>query len=90
MDDTLFEGIYLFVSQSEELEAGETEKNVSFSCFPKSGFTHQPKSFLCPKTLKHCNTSHFREFRNALLRALWSLFVIGDATVFDALLVNVS
>ena len=48
------------------------------------------EKLLCPKALKHFITPHFREFRNALLRALWSLFVIGDATVFDALQSNVS
>ena len=79
MDDTLFERIYSLLSQSEALEEGETEENVLYSCILKSGFTHQLLSFY---DWKHCViTSHFREFRNALLRALWSLFVIGDATV---------
>ena len=45
-------------------------------------------SFRISYTSKKCFlgkvvTFRSREFRNALLRALWSLFVIGDATAFE-------
>ena len=50
---------------------GEAEDNVAFCSW---NWLHPPAFAF--RTLMHLELS--REFRNALLRALWSLFVIGD------------